>query len=438
MDPAEKTDFNDLVAQFLGQRLPANLADQIQWPALAADARGVILRLLALMQRSSCPATEFNEQMIWLLATVTPAMLPAAWGGRIPPLTAPGRHRKFDAYVKHHLRPTPDKRPAFLDLGCGFPPLTTVDTAGTLPDWQVYGVDPAFFRYVLYDAEGRYACFNRDGQFQYFQSPAKPLTDTPEEVRRSFRSLFADLYPLLPPSHGQERVSVGKNGHTLVSNHIRDYETENLTFIKATIEDLRLPPAHCIRCLNVLLYFDKPIRDTMLASIAEMLEEGGLLMSGFNHPFGIYARYAVYRKESGGIRPCEFAFSLDNLRPLGIGPWLTLTEDDQEAELLADLTLAIRRDHHFWREFSADVNDRRLKLGICREADDGVCRFPEAMHKAAPLLLAEKTTALWHHIDAAGYTDGAIEALVRAGYEAWRNPAGDIAVLPPDNTLPHI
>jgi len=435
MEPVETADFNDLVVRYLGQRLPASLADQIDWPALSPEAQGFILRLLALMQRSGCPTTEFNAQTIWLLATVTPAMLPSAWGGRIPPLTAPGRHRKLDAYVKHLTRPTTDGRPVFIDLGCGFPPVTTVDTAGSLPDWSVYGVDPSFSRYVLYDAEGRYACFNRDGQFQYFQSPLKPLNDTPEAVRKSFQSLFADLYPHLPAPDDHERTSFARDGHRLVSNHIRDYESENLTFIKSKIENLRLPPARLIRCMNVLLYFEQHVRETMLSSIADRLDDDGQLITGFNHPFGIYARYAVYRKKAARMVPCEFAFGLDNLRPLGTGPWVTLAEEDREAELLADLTGVLRQDPDFWGEFAPYVDDLREKLGIGRRMGDGFLHFTEAVQKAPPQVLLEKTTRLWQQAEADGHAAGAVEALARAGYDAWINPVGDIAVVPPEGAL---
>jgi len=430
--------FNDLVERFLGQRLPDTLADQIDWPGLSPDAQGFILRLLALMQRSSCPATEINAQMIWLLATVTPAMLPSAWGGRIPPLTSQGRHRKLDAYVRHHTGPSGDGRPVFIDLGCGFPPVTTVDTAKHLPDWSVYGVDPSFFRYVLYDVEGRYACFNRNGHFQYFQSPVKPLNDTTEAVRQSFQSLFADLSPRLPSPHDHERTSFARDGHTLISNPIRDYEATNLNFIRSAIEDLQMPPARWIRCMNVLLYFKKEIREAMLTAIAKLLDDDGRLMTGFNHPFGIYGRYAVYRKNSVGMVPCEFAFGLDNLRPLGTGPWVTLAEEDKEAELLADLTGAIRMDRTFWTDFNTHVDALQEKFGICRRGDDGFHQFTEEAQTAPPHVILEKTTALWKEVAAAGYTDGAVDALGRAGFTAWKNPVGDIAVWPPEDSLPMI
>ena len=48
----------------------------------------------------------------------------------------------------------------------------------------------------------------------------------------------------------------------------------------------------------------------------------------------------------------------------------------------------------------------------------------------------EKTSALWSQLEDEGYTDGAVDALERAGYQAWENAVGDIAVLPPEGSLP--
>lgn len=427
--------FNHYVERFLGMRLPDRLADLIPFSKLTPDAKGVALRLLDLMKRSGCAATEFNAQMAWLLAAVTPSMLPPAWGGRIPPVTFPGRHRKLDTYVRHQIRPADKGRPLFIDLGCGFPPVTAVDTAKFLPDWSVCGVDRSFHHYVLYDADGRYACFNRDGVFQYVQSPGKPLNDTPEGVRVHFQSLFADLRPLLNPPCEDRSAAVTKNGCKLIADHVRDFERENLTFVKADIDDLQLPPARFVRCMNVLLYFPKDVRETMLAAMGALLDENGLMMTGFNHPFGIYARYAVYAKEAVAIRPREFAFGTDNLRPLGIGPWLTLVEDDREAALLADLTGAIRADRTFWSDFTRRVDALRAQFGIGTRDPDGFLQFTEEARSAPPLVVAEKTTALWQQIAMEGYAEGAVAALDRAGYKAWINAVGDIAVRPPEQAL---
>ena len=427
--------FNHYVEQFLGMRLPDRLADLVPFSKLAPDAKSVALRLLELMKRSGCAATEFNAQMAWLLAAVTPSMLPAAWGGRIPPLTAPGRHRKLDTYVHHQIRPADNGRPLLIDLGCGFPPVTAVDTAKFLPDWSVCGVDRSFHRYVLYDTDGRYACFNRNGVFQYIQSPGKPLNDIPEAVRVRFQSLFADLLPLLDPPRDGRSTSVAKDGCQLIADHVRDFERKNLTFVKADIDALQLPPARFVRCMNMLLYFPKDERERMLAAMGARLDEDGLMMTGFNHPFGIYARYAVYAKDAAGIHPREFAFSIDNLRPLGIGPWLTLVEDDREAALLADLTGAIRADRIFWSDFTRRVDALQAQFEIGTRDPDGFLQFTEEARMASPLVVTQKTTALWQQMATEGYAAAAVAALERTGYKAWINAVGDIAVRPPGRSL---
>ena len=436
MESMETRSFNFLVEQFLGKRLPNTLADNISFPELSTEARGVILRMLALMKRASYPATEFNPHMIWLMSTVTPRMLPSAWGGRIPPVTSPGRHRKLDTYVTKQTWSSSNGKPVFVDLGCGFPPVTTADTARHIPDWSVFGVDRSFARYVLYDAEGHYACFNRAGKFEYFQPLMKPLHDNPKTARTRFKSLFADISPQLKVFDDQASETVEKDGNRLVYNHVRDFEAENLKFIESDIEDLQLPPARVIRCMNVLLYFEKSVRERMRSLMGALLDDGGILISGMNHPFGIYNRYAVYKKDATGISPIEFAFSPDNLRPLGVAPWLTIKDEDEEAELLADLTGAIRADRIFWAEFNQRVDALQEKHGICRRGDDGFNHFTEEAQTAPPNVIMKKTTALWHQLEAAGYTDGAVEALRRAGYKAWKNPVGDIAVLPPEGSLP--
>jgi hypothetical protein len=436
MKSVEAASFNSLVEHYLGARLPKRLSDGISYSALSSEAKGVILRLLSLMKRSSCPAAEINSQMIWLLGSVTPAMLPPVWGGRIPPITAPGRHIKLDDYVIKQTRSSFDRDPVYIDLGCGFPPVTTVDTAKRLPDWSVFGIDQSFSRYVLYDADGNYACFNRHGEFQYIQTQAKPLNEHSNETRQRFTSLFADLHRKLQIVDKHSSASVEKNGYRLVCNPIRNFEEKNLRFLKADMENLQLPPATIVRCMNVLLYFEKEVRESLLSKICALIDNDGMVITGFNHPFGSYARYCVYSKNGNGAHPSEFSFSLDNLRPLGIGPWLTLADEDREAELLADLTNAIRSDRRFWTEFSPYVDELRAKYGICKHDDDGFIRFTKDAHNAPLARIMEKVSALWSQLADEGYTDGAIEALGRAGYQAWKNPVGDVAVLPPDGSLP--
>ena len=436
MDSAEAISFNSLLEHYLGTRLPRRLSRNISFSELSTEAKGVIVRLLTLMKRSSVPATEINSQMIWLLASVTPGMLPSAWGGRIPPVTSPGRHRKLDDYVVKQTHTSINGQPVYIDLGCGFPPVTTIDTAKRLPDRTVFGVDRSFSRYALYDVDGNYACFDRLGKLQYFQAPTKPLNERSNATSDRFNSLFTDLCPQIKTLDENSSATVEKNGNRLICNPIRTFEAKNLKFLKSNIEDLKLPPASTVRCMNVLLYFEKEIRELMLTKICTLIDDNGIVITGFNHPFGIYLRYSVYTKDKTGVVPSEFSFSLDNLRPLGVGPWLTLADEDREAELLADLTGAIRADRSFWAEFNPYVDMLRSRYGICDRDDSGFIHFTKDSRNAPPGAVMEKASALWTQLEAEGYTDGAIEALGRAGYQAWKNQVGDITVIPPDGSLP--
>jgi hypothetical protein len=428
--------FNSLVAHYLGAPLPGTLADKVSLANLAPDARDVITRMLALMKRSGCPATEINSQMMELLFTVTPGMLPSAWGGRIPPVTFAGRHRKLDAYIAGQKGSSSAGRPVLIDWGCGFPPVTTTDIAAYLPQWTIFGVDRSFARYMLYDPQGHYACFDRNGDFEYFQLQMKPLHDNPEDTRTHFKTLFGKLFSYLTSTDDNSVETVEKNGSRLVSNPVRNFERDNLKFLEGDIEKIRFPSAQVIRCMNVLLYYEKEIRDRMLQSLGNRVETDGILISGMNHPFGIYTRYAVYRKKGGGLVPEEFAFSPDNLRPLGIAPWLTLQERDEEAELLADLVGVLRADRLFWGDFDRRVDALQEAHGIGHRGDDGFLLFSAELQNAPPFALFEKEAALWKTLEAEGYPQGAVEALGRAGYTAWKNPVGDIAVRPPDGSLP--
>jgi len=157
MDHKETRSFNYHVERFLGQRLPERLAGLIAFPELPKEARDFALRMLSLMQQAGYPPTEFTPMLIRSISQIIPNTLPVAWDGRIPPITMPGRHQKFDAYVAKQTWSSMAGTPVFVDVGCGFPPQTTLDTARRFPDWQVIGMDRDYAPYIVYDREGNYA-----------------------------------------------------------------------------------------------------------------------------------------------------------------------------------------------------------------------------------------------------------------------------------------
>ncbi|MFH1984979.1 MAG: hypothetical protein ABIL58_24315 [Pseudomonadota bacterium] len=422
--------FGQLVAEFLGTALPEHLAAAVPLPELPPDARDFIRRMLTLMKRAAYPTTEFNTILVQVLATMVPNMLPCAWGGRIPPITHQDRHRKLDAYVAGENLPGDAPR-LFVDLGCGFPPVTTADTAKRFPTWRVMGVDRSFARYVVTDSEGHYACFDAGGGFQYYQAMmthgGRAMYQHPAAARKHFQALFDDLRPLLSEPGDAASETVTKNGCRLVRDHIRDFETDNLTFSESEIEGLDLPPVDVIRCMNVLVYVAGDARGRLQERIGAHLRDGGILITGTNGP-GIYSRYAVHEKGPEGLKPKEFAFSLENLRPFGVMPWFTIHDNDPEAMLLATLNGAIRADRSFWPDFDHRVDALLARHEVCRRENHGYLSFPEEMPPVSELMA--KMAAIWKQMIEEGYLDGAVEALRRAGHDALENQAGDIAIRP--------
>jgi hypothetical protein len=166
----------------------------------------------------------------------------------------------------------------------------------------------------------------------------------------------------------------------------------------------------------------------MLSAMGAGLAEEGILITGFNHYLGSGARYRVYRKTADGIALTEFAFSLDNLRPMGVAPWYTLHPDDREAAFQAELTAALRADEIFWPPFDRRVDALLEEYAVCRRAENGFLEFPQ--QPLAPEKMIQKMVALWRQVEAEKYAPRAAKALARAGWQAWINPAGDIAVKP--------
>jgi hypothetical protein len=432
MNPPSANSFKEIVAHYLGGQIPEEMAAAISFPTLPADVKRFISRMLILMQKADFPASDFTPTLIWQLVNVMPGFLPCAWSGRAPPLTLPMRNAKIDAYVVKHPWPDGLVNPVFVDMGCGFPPITTLDTAAALPDWRVFGIDRSFFEYVVHEGDGNYACFNGQGTFQYFQ-PRMDLAGirmyrNQAEVRLRFERIFNDLNPLLSKETDQSSETVEKNGHTLIHHPIRNYEAPNVTFIESEMADARVPPAHVIRCMNTLIYFEPETRNHMLAQAGALLADGGILIAGANLMNGACCRYTVYKKDNHSMEPTEFALGLDNLRSIGVMPWYTLHDDDPEAMLVADVIRRVRADRPFWRILTKRLDKLMANYGLFQRNSNG---FLYALEGEAPAAdFAQRASRLWRQLEAEGFTDGAVEALSRAGHTAWKNPVGDIAIWP--------
>src|SRR5262245_18818366 len=97
------------------------------------DARAFLERAGALMQRAGMPPQDFSPFQAEMFASIASHLLPGCWGGRVPPITLAGRHVRIDQLV----RKLSGDSGRLLDIACGFPPLTTIDSSSALRQWDV-------------------------------------------------------------------------------------------------------------------------------------------------------------------------------------------------------------------------------------------------------------------------------------------------------------
>lgn len=129
-------------AYFDGRLSPGVLAQLRELESAPQDALGVADRAFRLMRAGGLRPVDFSVFTAWLLGYVMPRSVPSAWSGAVPSITMAGRHRALDEYVARNPWHQPQGAGVFVDLGCGFPPFTTMDTARRLANWRVVGVDP--------------------------------------------------------------------------------------------------------------------------------------------------------------------------------------------------------------------------------------------------------------------------------------------------------
>jgi len=324
----------DLNQRRFNGKLAAPAIERLEALPDREDARAFLERAGALMQRAGMPAQDFSPFQGEMFASIASHLLPGCWGGRVPPITLAGRHVRIDQLVRKFS----GDRGRLLDIACGFPPLTTIDSSSALRLWDIVGVDRSLPEYFVHDQHGNYCVYDERGEALYFQ-PLIPTKDSweallgdAESSARKFEALLAAL--LRRRGNGADApLNVEHDGCTLSVHPVHDYEAPNLRFIRSDLESLVTEPADVVRCFNMLMYFDDAFRQRALGHFSRLLSDGGLLICGCDWAFSMEARYTTYRKTNGTLAPLEFAFSLDNLVPIGILTWYTLQPGTAEAHL---------------------------------------------------------------------------------------------------------
>jgi SAM-dependent methyltransferase len=428
------TSIEDLFDRTLGSRpSPLHLALMKKAENERPEVKEFIERAFRLMAISKAAPANITPTLAWILGVMIPGLLPGAWGNVVPPFTILDRHKQINAYLAANpWGPFPEGT-VLLEMGCGFPPQTAVDAARDFPHWHVIGADLQFDPYVLYDADGNYACMDAEGGVRYFHPNSSnaanflSLYGDRTSTFQRFRGIFTTLREKLPASHDGQCVSIEHQGARLVHHPIRTYERSNLKLMQAGLGQ-EMAPADIIRVFNVLFYFDAAFRSRAEEWALRTLRPGGLFLCGADGNQTFEARYSVYRKEHGSLVPKEFAFSLDNLRPPAVVTWFCLHNDEKETFVLAKLLGALRADEAFRHAYDSRVDELLAEARILVRQEDGFLAAPPDQ-----LPVSDWQTVyidMQNKLRQEGYTDRAVSVLKRAGYHAWVNPVGHVAVDP--------
>ena len=139
----ERWTIEELCDLYLGGR-PSDAVLQLLKSAEGqrSEVRDFLERAFRLMALSKFDPRDLSPGMARFFVVFAPSILPGVWGGIVPPITMPGRHKKIDAYLRSNPWANFDPGTVLLDLGCGFPPQTSMDAAEAFPEWQIVGADP--------------------------------------------------------------------------------------------------------------------------------------------------------------------------------------------------------------------------------------------------------------------------------------------------------
>ena len=86
------------------------------------EVRNFLERAFRLMALAKFDPRDLSPGVARFFVVFAPSILPDVWGGMVPPITMPGRHKKIDAYLRSNPWANFDPGTVLLDLGCGFPP----------------------------------------------------------------------------------------------------------------------------------------------------------------------------------------------------------------------------------------------------------------------------------------------------------------------------
>ena len=349
----------------------------------------------------------------------------------IPPITIQDRHVRIDQLIAKLPIPS-GTRPRLLDLGCGFPPITTVEAAERLPKWDVIGVDAAFYPYLVTNNHGYYGCFDGQQNLRFMwsiaahrkvtlQNSADEIIKIREDIVNAAQKLFAQF----KKSKNTDEIEL--DGYRLFCNPFKLYTRPNLSFLTGKIGSVELDEIDVARLFNVSVYYDETFRVQTLDWINKILKEGGLFFCGTDWVQGLNSAYCTYKKMNGILSELSFSFNINCLYPLT--PWIffSMYRSSYEKDTLIRYMRMLREDKNFITAFDARFVELTEKHGLGK-------KDPKTQHwlpLTKSLDLAEfnhLAVEINETLEREGYVDQAVQALKDQGIKAKRNAVNLVEV----------
>jgi len=412
--------------RYFDGNLPPGFVDGLRaLPTDREDVEAFVERVFRFMGRADMRADDLSTLQGHILGSLIARILPGAWNGRVPPITLRGRHQKIDRFIADNRFQGRRKSGRLLDLGCGFPPETTLDTADHLPAWTIHGADPSMPSFVVHDQDGAYATFDAEDRMIYCQ-PAAPTVENWNALLMDHDATARRFLALRDELGGGRPAATGNSGAgRLVVDPAKAFERAGLSFGPGGIGDDGFAGQDVVRCFNVLYYFTDEFRQKALEWFTDVLDDGGLLLVGGDWAFTTECRYFVYQKEDGILHPREFSFSLDNVLPFGVVPFFTLHDKDRGLTMLSRLIRILRRDERFLVRYYEFVDRTRQDIGVCARDEDGW--YGTVAPDMDPVELWGRV-ARTVDLVADEFGEEAVAVLERAGWEARLNEIGMVTV----------
>lgn len=302
------------------------------------------------------------------LPEIAKSYMPSLWAN-IPPITRGGRLRLVDRIAHDVLGITPDQAIHFLDVGCGYPPLPTVETAETCPKWSCVGIDPNFPVWILFDDEDNASCFDEAGTLvyiQYLQGGLQPALNIVQRDRQRRALEWERIHQ--NPTLREEWLL----GERLLKDPAKHYERDNLSFRTSTLTGLSADQTFdLIRCMNVFPYFDGQAILDNIRHAKSLLADLGVFICGISSEWVGPARYLTYQKHGDALTPQLFGMDLNKFSQREANGWWAFYKDQPDTLFLAKVVRLVSDNGDLFDHVNSVIDRIEHELGHSHRDSDG-------------------------------------------------------------------